>query len=344
MIRPQDLLRPAPAGLYCPIGDFYVDPVRPVDRAVITHGHSDHARPGHGAVLATPETLAIMAERYGPDFAGWAQPAAYGETTTINGVAVRFDPAGHVLGSAQAVIERDGLIMVVSGDYKRRRDPTCLPFEPVRCHVFISEATFGLPVFVHPSDVEEIARLVHSLAQFPERAHLVGAYALGKAQRVIRLLREAGWDRTIHVHGALERLNRLYQNEGIDLGSLAPATGLKAGALGGEVVIAPPSAIQDRWARRFADPVTAFASGWMGVRARARQRGVELPLVISDHADWPELIQTFEELAPEEIWITHGREEGLLRWAELTGVKARALRLVGYDEDDEEMLGEPATA
>ena len=165
-----------------------------------------------------------------------------------------------------------------------------------------------------------------------------------KAQRVIRLLREAGWDRTIHVHGALERLNRLYQNEGIDLGSLAPAIGLKAGALGGEVVIAPPSAIQDRWARRFADPVTAFASGWMGVRARARQRGVELPLVISDHADWPELIQTFEELAPEEIWITHGREEGLLRWAELKGVKARALRLVGYDEDDEETLCEPATA
>ncbi|MBD3818801.1 MAG: ligase-associated DNA damage response exonuclease [Brevundimonas diminuta] len=343
-MRPQDLLRPAPAGLYCPIGDFYVDPVRPVDRAVITHGHSDHARPGHGAVLATPETLAIMAERYGPDCAGRVQPAAYGEMTTINGVAVRFAPAGHVLGSAQAVIERDGLIMVVSGDYKRRRDPTCLPFEPVRCHVFISEATFGLPVFVHPSDEEEIARLVHSLTQFPERAHLVGAYALGKAQRVIRLLREAGWDRTIHVHGALERLNRLYQNEGIDLGSLAPATGLKAGALGGEVVIAPPSAIQDRWARRFADPVTAFASGWMGVRARARQRGVELPLVISDHADWTELIQTFEELAPEEIWITHGREEGLLRWAELKGVKARALRLVGYDEDDEETLGEPATA
>lgn len=343
MIRPQDLLRPAPAGLYCPIGDFYVDPVRPVDRAVITHGHSDHARPGHGAVLATPETLAIMAERYGPDFAGRVQPAACGEATTINGVAVRFAPAGHVLGSAQAVIERDGLIMVVSGDYKRRRDPTCLPFEPVRCHVFISEATFGLPVFIHRSDEEEIARLVHSLAQFPERAHLVGAYALGKAQRVIRLLREAGWDRTIHVHGALERLNRLYQNEGIDLGSLAPAIGLKAGALGGEVVIAPPSAIQDRWARRFADPVTAFASGWMGVRARARQRGVELPLVISDHADWPELIQTFEELAPEEIWITHGREEGLLRWAELKGVKARALRLVGYDEEGEgetNVLGE----
>lgn len=336
MTRPQDLLHPTPAGLYCPPGDFYVDPVRPVDRAVITHGHADHARPGHGAVLATPQTLAIMAARYGEDFAGRRQSAAYGETTQIGGVNVRLVPAGHVLGSAQAVVERGGLTMVVSGDYKRRRDPTCAPFEPVRCHVFISEATFGLPVFVHPPDAEEVGRLVHSLTQFPERAHLVGAYALGKAQRVITLLREAGWARTIHVHGALERLNRLYQDEGVDLGPLAPATGLKAGALGGEVVIAPPSAIQDRWARRFADPVAAFASGWMGVRARARQRGVELPLVISDHADWPELIQTFEELAPDEIWITHGREEGLLRWAELQGVTARALRLVGYDEEDEE--------
>ena len=181
---------------------------------------------------------------------------------------------------------------------------------------------------------------MRSLTQFPERAHLVGAYALGKAQRIIALLREAGWTRTIYVHGAMERLNRLYQNHGVDLGPLAPATGLPKNALGGEVVIAPPSAIQDRWSRRFADPVTAFASGWMGVKARARQRGVELPLVISDHADWTELTSTFTELKPEEIWITHGREEGLLRWCELNGQKARALRLVGYDEEGE---GEPAT-
>ncbi len=336
MMRPQDLLRPTPAGLYCPPGDFYVDPVRPVDRAVITHGHSDHARAGHGAVLATPETLAIMAVRYGADFAGRTQAAGYGETITIGGVEVRLIPAGHVLGSAQAVVSQSGLIMTVSGDYKRRRDPTCAAFEAAPCHVFISEATFGLPVFVHPPDTEEIQRLVSSLAQFPERAHLVGAYALGKAQRIIRLLREAGWERPIYVHGALERLNDLYQASGVPLGPLAPATGLKAGALGGEVVIAPPSAIQDRWARRFAEPIAAFASGWMGVRARARQRGVELPLVISDHADWPELTQTFEEITPEEVWITHGREEGLLRWCELKGMRARALRLVGYDEEGED--------
>jgi putative mRNA 3-end processing factor len=335
MIRFEDLLRPTPAGLYCPPGDFYVDPVRPVDRAVITHGHADHARAGHGAVLATPQTLAIMAERYGEEFAGSREPVGYGETATRDGVSVSMVPAGHVLGSAQAVIRWKGVTMVAAGDYKRRRDPTCPAFEPVRCDVFISEATFGLPVFTHPPDAEEIGRLVHSLAQFPERAHLVGAYALGKAQRVIRLLREAGWERPVYVHGALERLNRLYEREGVDLGAIMPATGLKPNALAGEVVIAPPSATQDRWARRFADPVLAFASGWMGVRARARQRGVELPLVLSDHADWPELVATFSELKPEEIWVTHGREEGLLRWCELNNQKARALRLVGYDEDDE---------
>jgi len=336
MIRFEDLLRPTPAGLYCPPGDFYVDPVQPVDRAVITHGHADHARSGHGTVLATPQTLAIMTERYGEEFAVQRQGVGYGETTVHNGVEIGMAPAGHVLGSAQAVIRWKGITMVVSGDYKRRRDPTCAAFEPVPCNVFISEATFGLPVFTHPPDSEEIARLVQSLRQFPDRAHLVGAYALGKAQRVIRLLREAGWDRPIYVHGALERLNRLYEREGVELGPILPATGLKTNALGGEVVIAPPSATQDRWARRFADPVLAFASGWMLVKARARQRGVELPLVLSDHADWPELIATFTELKPEEVWITHGREEGLLRWCELNGQSARALRLVGYEEEDDE--------
>lgn len=338
MIRPEDLLHPTPAGLYCPPGDFYVDPVRPVDRAVVTHGHSDHARAGHGAVLATPQTLAIMAERYGEDFTGRRQPAAYGEATSINGVDIRLHPAGHVLGSAQAEVRWRGLTIVVSGDYKRRRDPTCAGFEPTPCHVFISEATFGLPVFRHPPAEAEVARLVKSLGQFPERAHLVGAYALGKAQRIIAHLREAGWERPIYVHGALERLNALYEREGVALGPILPTRDLPKGSLGGEVAIAPPSAIQDRWARRFAEPVAAFASGWMGVRARARQKGVELPLVVSDHADWDELTATFREVAPEELWITHGREEGLCRWAELNGMKARALRLVGYDEEDDESL------
>ncbi|HYD45989.1 MAG TPA: ligase-associated DNA damage response exonuclease, partial [Phenylobacterium sp.] len=288
MIRPADLLCPKPEGLYCAPGDFYIDPVRPVARAVITHGHADHARAGHGAVLATSETLAIMAERYGADFADAREAAAYGATVNRDDVEITLVPAGHVLGSAQAVVRWKGLTMVVSGDYKRRRDPTCPPFEPVPCDVFISEATFGLPVFRHPDDAGEIAKLLRSIEQFPERTHMIGAYALGKAQRIICLLREAGWDRTIYVHGALERLNRLYEAHGVALGPLAPATFDRKADLAGEIVIAPPSALQDRWSRRFADPVGAFASGWMRVRARARQRGVELPLIISD-ADWDEL-------------------------------------------------------
>jgi Predicted exonuclease of the beta-lactamase fold involved in RNA processing len=335
MIRPQDLLCPKPEGLYCAPGDFYIDPVRPVARAVVTHGHSDHARSGHGAVLATPETLAIMAERYGEDFTRRRQAVAYGETVARDGVEVTLVPAGHVLGSAQAVVRWKGLTMVVSGDYKRRRDPTCPPFEPVPCDVFISEATFGLPVFRHPDDREEIARLLRSVAQFSDRSHIIGAYALGKAQRIIRLLREAGWDRTIHVHGALERLNGLYQRHGIDLGPLAPATTSDRQSFAGEIVIAPPSALQDRWSRRFPEPVAAFASGWMQIRDRAKQRGVELPLVISDHADWDELTATIDEIRPGELWITHGREEALARWAELHGVSARALALVGYEDDDD---------
>ena len=335
MIRPQDLLCPKPEGLYCAPGDFYIDPVRPVARAVITHGHADHARAGHGAVLATPATLDIMAERYGAGFAGTTQAAPYGETVPRDDVEVMLVPAGHVLGSAQAVVRWKGLTMVVSGDFKRRRDPTCAAFAPTLCDVFISEATFGLPVFRHPDDRDEIARLLRSVAQFPERSHLIGAYALGKAQRVIRLLREAGWERPIYVHGALERLNALYERHGIDLGPLLPATSAAKKDFAGEIVIAPPSALQDRWSRRFPDPVQAFASGWMQVRARARQRGVELPLVISDHADWDELTSTIDEIRPDELWITHGREEALARWAELHGVPARALALVGYEEEED---------
>jgi putative mRNA 3-end processing factor len=335
-MKPQDLLCPKPAGLYCPPGDFYIDPNRPVDRAVITHGHADHARAGHGSVAATPQTLAIMAERYGEDFAGRRTPIAYGEGFTHNGVEVSLVPAGHVLGSAQVVVRWKGMTIVVSGDYKRRRDPTCAAFEPVPCDVFVTEATFGLPVFRHPDDAGEIAGLLKSVEQFPERSHIVGAYALGKAQRVIKLLREAGWEKTIHVHGAMERLNRLYERHGVDLGPLAPATTGTRKDFEGAIIVAPPSALADRWSRRFPDPVDCFASGWMRVRARARQRGVELPLIISDHADWDELTATLDELRPGEVWITHGREEALERWCELQGIPARALRLVGYDEEEGE--------
>ncbi len=342
MIRPDLLLHETPKGLYCPPGDFYIDPVRSaVDRAVITHGHADHARAGHGAVLATPQTLDIMASRYGEAFTASRQSLEFGETVEINGVTVWLAPAGHILGSAQVVVEWRGLRMVSTGDYKRRDDPTCRQFEVVpNTHVFISEATFGLPVFRHPDDRAEIRKLLSSVALFPERSHLVGVYSLGKAQRVIALLREAGYDRRLYIHGALKALCDLYERSGVTLGELRPAT-LEKGQRGeselfrGEIVLGPPSSFNDKWGRRFPDPVLSFASGWMGVRQRAKQRGVELPLVLSDHADWDELTQTVRDVDPEELWITYGREDALVRWAELEGRKARPLRLVGYQEENE---------
>ena len=342
MLRPDLLLKPTPAGLYCPPGDFYIDPVRTaVERAVITHGHADHARAGHGKVLATPETIKITAARYGKNFAKSQQALPIGEHVELNGVRVSFAPAGHVLGSAQAVVDYRGLRMVCTGDFKRRHDPTCAPFEVVpRTHVFISEATFALPVFTHPDTDGEITKLLASVSAFPDCTHLVGVYALGKAQRVIKLLRQAGYDAPLYIHGALEKLCTLYKAEGIDLGELRTATLDKEtkGAdeqFRGGIVLGPPSAFRDKWGRRFPDPILAFASGWMRVRQRAKQGGVELPLIISDHADWNELTQTLRDVAPEELWVTHGREDALCRWAELEGQKARPLRLVGYgDEGD----------
>lgn len=330
-MRADQILHPTEAGLYCPPGDFHIDPIRPVPRALITHGHGDHARAGHGAVLATRQTLAIMAIRYGADFTQRRQIAE--GALRIGDTTVSFHPAGHILGSAQIAITPDrGPRIVVSGDYCRRANPVCASFEPVPCDVFVTEATFGLPVFKHPDPAREAARLLASMAEFPERPHLIGAYALGKAQRVIALLREAGFDQPIAIHGALQRLSDYHVDQGIALGPLTPAT---ADEVSARLVVAPPSAFASAWVQRFRDPVIGFASGWMQVRARARQRGAELPLVISDHADWPQLTDTIRQLDPSEVWITHGAEDGLLRWCQLQDLPARPLRLVGYEDEPE---------
>lgn len=332
--RPETWLRPTPAGLYCEPGDFTIDPTRPVPRAIVTHGHGDHARPGNGAVLATPATLAIMRQRYGDEAGGILQAAEYDAAIDVGGVSVSLVPAGHVLGSAQVVLEHRGCRVVVSGDYKRRRDPTCAPFSPQRCDLFITEATFALPVFRHPPDGSEIARLLHSVALYPERCHLVGTYALGKCQRVLALLREAGWDAPVYLHGALLPLVGLYESLGVVLGPILPATGATKVELAGQIVLAPPAALADRWTRRLPDPVVCLASGWMRVKQRAKARGIELPLVISDHADWDELTDTVTGLSAGEIWVTHGREEALVHYATVAGLKARPLDLVGYDEEE----------
>ena len=333
MPAPGSWLVPHPEGIHVVPGDFWIDPSQPKDRALITHGHADHARSGHNKVMATRETLAIMDVRYGEQVGG--QGVAYGETVQVGDVTARFVPAGHVLGSAQIVLEHKGERIVVSGDYKRRADPTCAAFEPVPCDIFVTEATFGLPVFRHPPTAGEAAKALTALAANPERCVLIGAYALGKAQRVIAELRALGHDAPIYIHGALQRLCDLYVALGVDLGDLRPAAGLRPADLKGAIVMAPPSALADRWSRRLPEPITAMASGWMRVRQRAVQRLVELPLIISDHADWDELTTTCTELAPNEVWVTHGREEALVHWCRTRQMRARALDLVGKEDEDD---------
>jgi putative mRNA 3-end processing factor len=334
MMASASWIRAEPWGIHVVPADCWIDPARPVDRALITHGHADHARGGHGETLATPETLAIMALRY--DTRAGALPANYGEAVALGGsVSATWLPAGHVLGSAQILLEHAGERVIVTGDFKRRADPTCAPFAVTPCDVLITEATFGLPVFRHPPVEEEMGKLLAARAANPDRCVLVGAYALGKAQRVIAELRCAGYREPIWLHGALERMCRLYEELGVDLGDLRLVSDARKDELRGAVVLCPPSALNDRWSRRLPEPITAMASGWMRVRQRARQRGVELPLVISDHADWTELTQTIEQVNPAEIWVTHGREEALLRWCQLHQRQARALALVGYEDEDD---------
>jgi putative mRNA 3-end processing factor len=332
MARIGSWIEPFPQGIYVKPADAWVDPSEPRPRALVTHGHADHARGGHGEVWATPETLAIMDCRYGPQT---GHPVAYGEVIKLGEVEIGFVPAGHVLGSAQIVMEYKGERVVVSGDYKRRPDPTCAPFEPVPCDIFVTEATFGLPVFRHPDTASEMDRLLERLHANPDRCVLVGAYALGKAQRVIMELRRRGHHDPIYIHGALQRLCDLYEEHGVQLGDIRAATSASKEELKGRIVIAPPGALNDRWSRRLPEPITAMASGWMRVRQRARQRNVELPLILSDHADWDELTETLLEVRPKEVWITHGREDALMHWCALHQIKARELNLVGYEDEDD---------
>lgn len=336
MSSPESWMRVRPQGLYIEPAHCFVDPLEPVETAIVTHGHADHARPGHGTVYATPQTLDIMAIRYGDEHTAEPVPLNYHSRREIaEDVFITLFPAGHILGSAQILIEHRDKRVVVSGDYKRHDDPTCKPFEPVSCDVFITEATFALPVFRHPPIAGEMTKLLSSLRLFSQRCHLVGVYALGKCQRVILALREAGYVRPIYVHGALLKLCEYYQTQGIELGKLIAVSDVDdLNTLAGEIVLAPPSALADRWSRKLPDVLTVMASGWMQIRARAKQRRAELALVISDHSDWYELLQTLRDVNAPDIWVTHGREEALVHQATVMGYNAKALALLGYEEEE----------
>ncbi|WP_026376705.1 ligase-associated DNA damage response exonuclease [Aestuariibacter salexigens] len=335
MSTPAEWIVKQPQGLLVKPASAYIDPMQPVEHAIITHGHADHARAGHKHVYATPETLAIMATRYGQDHARFIRPIPYRKTVDIGESTLTFYPAGHILGSAQAAITHANKTVVFAGDYKRTPDPTCEPFEPVDCDVFVTEATFGLPVFKHPDIRHEMKKLLSSLSLFPERCHLVGVYALGKCQRVLLALRDAGYEKPVFLHGALSKLCDLYIDYGFNFGELIAVSDVAdLRTLAGEIVLAPPSALADRWSRKLPNVLTCMASGWMQIRARSKQRRAELPLIISDHADWPELLRTLQDVNAPEVWVTHGREDALLHQARKMGFKAQALSLVGYEEDD----------
>ena len=325
------LLVHRPEGLYCEAGDFFVDPWRPVARAVITHAHADHARAGHGAYLAAAPAEGVLRARLGPIS---LRTLAYGEPIEANGVRVSLHPAGHVLGSAQVRIEHRGEVWVVSGDYKVEPDATCAPFEPVRCHTFVTESTFGLPIYRWAPSRETFASIDAWWRANADagRASVLFCYAFGKAQRIL-----AGVDASIGpivCHGAIEPLNRAYRAAGVALPATRLVSEVKDRAeLARALVLAPPSAGGTSWMRRFPDPSDAFASGWMAVRGARRRRAVDRGFVLSDHADWPGLNDAIAATGAGRVFVTHGQVAVMMRWLAAQGLDARSFETEFGGED-----------
>ncbi len=320
----SDLLHLTDAGLYCPAGDFHIDPWRPVARAVITHAHADHARPGSDHYLSSREGEPVLRVRMGPEARIQAVP--FGEPVRLNGVRVSLHPAGHILGSAQVRVEQNGEVWVVSGDYKTLPDPTCTPFEPVRCHTFVTESTFGLPIYRWPAPADVLSE-VNAWWQANRdagRASVLFGYALGKAQRLL-----AGVDPSIgpiYTHGAVERLNDAYRAAGVRLPATQLASALPRGtSAAGALVVAPPSAQGTPWLRRFGAASAAFASGWMRIRGTRRRRAVDRGFVLSDHADWPGLLDAIGATGASRVWVTHGYTAVMVRHLREQGLDAYAV-------------------
>lgn len=319
-------------GIYCPAGDFYIDPWRPVDRALITHGHADHARPGHGRYLATEAALPVMRHRLGEIE---AEGIGYRAVRRIGGAEVSFHPAGHLPGSAQIRVSAGSEVWVVSGDYKTAQDGFCEAFEPVSCQHFVTECTFGLPVFTWP-DQAEVAREINAWWAANAAAgkfSLLGAYSLGKAQRVLSLLDPVA---PILTHGAVEATNAVLRAQGYALPEtvrVTPDLDLKAHP--GALVLAPPSALGSQWARRFRPSATGFASGWMQLRGIRRRRAMDRGFVLSDHADWPGLHEAIAATGAENIYTTHGYTDIFARHLTEQGYTARVVPTeFGGEEDD----------
>lgn len=329
----MDLVIARPEGLYCPPGDFYIDPWRSVERAVITHAHSDHARMGHGHYLAQHDSAGVLRARLGAGIT--LQTLDYGQALTHHGVRLSLHPAGHVLGSAQVRLEHGGQVWVASGDYKLEDDGTCAPFEPVRCDTFITESTFGLPIYRWPAQPELMADINawwRANAQ-AGRASVLLCYAFGKAQRILH-----GADTTIGpivVHGAVEPLNAAYRDAGVHLPATLRVTdaGVTPALLKTALVLAPPSAQGSAWMRRFGQYTDAFASGWMQLRGARRRRGVDRGFVMSDHADWPGLQHAIAATGAERVFVTHGSVAVLVRWLRESGLDAQAFHTEYGDED-----------
>jgi putative mRNA 3-end processing factor len=328
----RDLVELRPEGLYCPVGDFHIDPWRPVPRAVITHGHGDHARGGMGEYHCVRESLPILQWRLGQQR---YRVVEYGEPFDLGGVRLSLHPAGHVLGSAQVRIEDGDRVWVASGDYKRQHDPTCAPFEVVPCDTFITEATFGLPIYRWP-DTSEVARGIADWRAACERegtAAVLFCYALGKAQRVLAELAPL-LDAPVLLHGAIASGVEVYR----DCGVVLPPTGTVSGQAGGvdyagRLVLAPPSAAGSAWMRRFRRAQTGFASGWMRLRGNRRRRNYDRGFVVSDHADWPDLMRTVRETGATRVIATHGNTDAIVRKLCEDGLDAGAFQ-TGYGEED----------
>jgi putative mRNA 3-end processing factor len=322
-------------GLYCIPGDFYIDPLYPVKKALITHAHTDHARPNNHLILGTKQTIEIMKIRYAKSYCTNYQVINYNSPLTINNIDITFIPAGHILGSSQILIEYNGCKVLISGDYKRVEDKTCESYQNKKCDIFITEATFGLPIFSHPFDKDEIKKLLDSVIKINQKPHLIGVYALGKCQRILSLLRDAGYDETIYLHGALMKITDYYVSEGLRIGKVKNTSDLNLSELKNQIILCPPSALHDKWSRKFKNPIKGIVSGWMNIRQRIKQKNIQLPLIISDHADWNDILLTTKENNPEKVLVTHGREEALVFQLNKLGYDAKALNLLGYEDEYE---------